>query len=97
MREIFNDFVKLDRRPDGTVRVPLGAEQVAPDLAGLHDGETVSLVMPGELEAEAVVVSERQSGWIVWYGILSGMDAIHDINPEALAEQERARSAAASE
>lgn len=78
------------------MRIPLGSEQSAPTLVGLRDGETVRLVMPGEREAEAVVVSERHDGWIVWYGIVSGMDAIQDIHPETIAEQERAHSAAAT-
>ena len=76
MREVFSDFMMLDRRPDGTVRIPLGAEEATNDLAGLVNGEHVRVVYPGELMAEAIVESEQVRGWTVWYAIVPNMDAI---------------------
>ena len=86
MREVFNDFMRLEQRPDGTVRIPLGAEQVSADLAGLTDGEHVRLIYPGELHAEAIVEREERDGWTLWYAVISSMDAIRDLHPDTLAE-----------
>ena len=85
MRELFSDFMEIERRADGTLRLPLGAEQAIPELRGLVDGEHVLLIYPENLEAEAIVTHEQQAGWTLWYAILSGEQAIHDIHPEALA------------
>jgi hypothetical protein len=90
MRELFNDFMQLERRSDGTVRIPLGAEQSSPELAGLAEGEHVRLIYPGNLLAEAIAESEERNEWKLWYAVLVSEDAIQDIHPEALTEAERA-------
>lgn len=89
MREIFNDFNRLERRPDGTVRIQLGIEGKSPQVSGLIDGERVRVIYPSELVAEALATHEEQNGFIVWYGEIASMDAIRDIHPETLAEQAR--------
>jgi hypothetical protein len=94
MREIFTDFMRLERRPDGTVRIPLGSQELSPDLEGLTDGERVCLVYPHELEAEATVAHERRDGDTVWYASISSMAAIRDIHPETLAERDQAPASA---
>jgi hypothetical protein len=80
MREVFSDFMVLDDRPDGTIRVPLGAESSASDLAGLSDGEAVLLVYPGNLRAPAIVQSEAPQGERYWFGTIASWDAIEDIH-----------------
>lgn len=93
LHEVFSDFVIRRPQPDGTVRIPLGtASADAPDLLGLHDGERVLLVMPGELRAEATVVGEPWQGTTYWYGILDSMEAIQDITPTAQPASPVARS-----
>lgn len=89
MREIFNDFMRLEHNPDGSVRIPLGAERDTADLRDLKDGEVVRIVYPGELVAEATVEHQEHNGHILWYGIVPNMDAIKDIHPDTLAEQRR--------
>jgi hypothetical protein len=86
MRQVFTDFMKLERRADGTVRIMLGAEQVTPDLAGLTDGERVRLTYPGELQADATVQREEHNGLTVWYAVVPSMDDIQDIHPDTLAD-----------
>jgi hypothetical protein len=90
MRELFTDFMRLERRPDGTVRIPLGSQELSPDLEGLTDGERVRLVYPHELEAEATIARERRDDYTLWYATLSSMAAIHDIHPETLSERDQA-------
>lgn len=97
MRELFTDFMRLERRPDGTVRIPLGSRELSPDLAGLSDGEHVRLVYPHELEAEATVAHERRDGYTLWYATLSSMAAIRDIHPETLSERDQAPASARHE
>ena len=87
MREIFNDFMRLEHNPDGSVRIPLGAERATDDLRGLKDGEVVRIIYPGELVAEAIVEHQERNGHILWYGMVPNMDAIKDIHPDTLAEQ----------
>ena len=96
MRKIFNDFTKLEQAPDGSVRIPLGAEQVSPELVGLADGERVRLVYPGELVADATVLHQARDGYTLWYALLTSMDEIHDIHPETLADQQKSESGASS-
>jgi hypothetical protein len=93
MRELFKDFMQLKRRPNGTIRIPLGADQTAPELVGLKVGERVRLIYPGNLTAEAAVEIEEHNGWRLWYAVLPNEDAIRDIHPETLAEAAQARAA----
>jgi hypothetical protein len=72
MRELFADFNSLDEDPELGRFITLGAESQVEELRGLEDGEHVLLQDPGELEAEAYVVSRtvRNEKW--WLGILTG-------------------------
>lgn len=81
MREVFSDFFRRETLPDGRVRIPLGAEQDVPDLRGLHDGEEVRLVLPGELTAQGLVESVTQGGYTLWYAVLASMGAIQPLEP----------------
>jgi len=83
MREVFSDFFRRETLPDGRVRIPLGAEQDAPDLLGLHDGDEVRLLMPGELHAIGQVQSVVVGDYTMWYAILPSMDAIQLLEPES--------------
>ncbi len=83
MREVFSDFMRLDRRPDGSVRVWLGAEQHSNALAGLTTGERIRVVYPGELLAEGIAECEQINGWTVWYAVLPSIKAIIDLSEEA--------------
>ena len=83
MREVFSDFFRRETLPDGRVRIPLGAEQDGPDLRGLHDGEVVRFVMPGELAAIGRVESVVVGDYTMWYAVLASMDAIQLLEPES--------------
>jgi len=85
MRQIFNDFMRLERRPDGSIRIPLGSEQSTPALVGLTTGDRVELIYPDNLAAEATVEHVEHNGRVLWYAILPNEDAIVDIHPETLA------------
>lgn len=90
MRDLFSDFTRLDRRPDGTVRVWLGAERPFNDLAGLVNGERVRVVMPGELLAEGIAESEHTDGWTIWYAVVPSIDAIVTLDEEGQPDEARA-------
>ena len=94
MREVFSDFMRFDRLPDGRIRIPLGTADVADDLKGLHEGERVRVCYPGNLEAEGVVDSESWQGTRYWYAVLESEQAIRDIHPETLAHAGEAASGA---
>lgn len=90
MREIINDFNVLEDQPDGSIRVPLGREGRTPGLEGLTDGEQVLIIHPFNLEAVAIVQSEVSAGRRYWYGILPGISAIQDIDPDSPANRPQA-------
>ncbi|HEV7129779.1 MAG TPA: hypothetical protein VGN32_20270 [Ktedonobacterales bacterium] len=83
MREVFSDFMRLERRSNGTVRVWLGAEQGNPDLKGICDGQRVLVIYPGELQAEGTVEHEQHGEWVTWYAIVPSWDTIQDISSDA--------------
>lgn len=85
MRQIFNDFMRLERRPDGSLRIPLGSEQSTPALTGLESGDHVTLIYPDNLVAEAAVERIERAGRVLWYAIVPNEDAIVDIHPDTLA------------
>ena len=73
MREIFSDFMRLERLPDGRRRIRLGQRTIQQE--GLHPGERVLLIEYGSLRAPAVircVPAEDGSGALRWYGELTG-------------------------
>jgi hypothetical protein len=82
MREVFSDFTRLEDRPDGTVRIPLGSDKHA-DLRDLRDGERVLVRLPGELEAEATAQSIPWQGAHFWYALVTSRTAIHIIETDA--------------
>ncbi len=93
LNEVFSDFFVREELPDGRVRIPLGsASERTPDLLGLHDGERVLLVMPGELQAESTVTGEPWHGTIYWYGIIDSIENIEDISPAPQPAEPRANS-----
>jgi len=94
MREVFSDFMRLERRPDGSVRIRLGAEGSAADLTGLVAGERVRVIYPGELVAQATIAREVHDGRTFLYALLPSVEAIHDIHPDTLAEQRRTGTSA---
>jgi hypothetical protein len=85
----------LDRRPDGSVRIWLGAEEPSNDLAGLTEGERVCVVYPGELMAEGMAQSEYANGWTTWYAVMPSMDAIVSLYDER--QPDRAPASATQE
>ncbi|HUY77322.1 MAG TPA: hypothetical protein VMV29_11160 [Ktedonobacterales bacterium] len=85
MRQIFNDFMKLQRRSDGSIRIPLGSDQSEQALIGLADGDHVELIYPENLVAEAIVEHVEHEGRVLWYAVVPNEDAIVDIHPETLA------------
>jgi hypothetical protein len=89
LHEVFSDFNVLETQADGRIRIPLGAESVAPDLQGLQDGQVVLILYPDELQAVGTVESELYNGMHFWYAVLPNRDAIQNIHPEAIAERER--------
>jgi len=88
LHAVFSDFNVIETLADGRVRIPLGAESVAPDLQGLQEGQPVLVLYPDELQAIGTVESEQYSGVRFWYAMLSNRDAIQNIHPEAIAERE---------
>lgn len=94
MREVFSDFMRFDRMPEGHIRIPLGTADVADDLKDLREGERMRVYYPGNLEAEGVVESEPWQGTRYWYAVLEGEQAIRDIHPETLAQASEASPSA---
>lgn len=81
MREVFSDFTRLEDRPDGTVRIPLGSDKHA-DLRDLREGEQVLVRLPGELEAEATTQSMPWQGIRFWYALVASRTAIRVIEAD---------------
>lgn len=83
MHQVFADFADISIRPElglGT-SIPLGREDVNPELASLHDGEAVLLVEWGELQAVGTAKLIERDGYRYWYGLLRR----EDIQPVAIA------------
>ena len=85
MREVFADFMGLERLPDGRRRIRLSQRTIQRE--GLRQGDRVMLIEYGSLSAPAVIVSETApdgSGAMRWYGDLIGdieeLDADNDDN-----------------
>jgi len=73
LREIFADFMRLERLPDGWRSIRLGHRTIQQE--GLHPGDRVLLIEYGSLCAPAVMLSvpaEDGSGAMRWYGELTG-------------------------
>ncbi len=87
MRQILNDFMMSQLRPDGTVRIPLGSESRSSQLAGLSGGERILIVYPGNLSAEAVAASTVSDGERWWYGVVASADAIRNLDTDGPIEQ----------
>ena len=85
MRQIFNDFMRLERRPDGSIRIPLGSAQSTPALVGLESGDHVEVIYPDNLTAIATVERVERAGRVLWYAVVPNEDALVDIHPETLA------------
>lgn len=70
MREVRADYNDLSRRPalglDGDT-LPLGTEDVFPDLATLHDGEALLVIEPGEVVGEGEAIHLDAQGKRYWY------------------------------
>ena len=84
MRTLFADFMDLLERPGLGLSVPLGTEDVVPDLSELHPGERVLLVQPDELRAEATVQPVEAHGRRCWYGIMESRAVIEIIDPDSV-------------
>jgi len=72
-REMFADFMGLERLPDGRRRLRLGRRTIQQE--GLHPGDQVLLIEYGSLRAPAVMVcvpAEDGAGAMRWYGELTG-------------------------
>jgi hypothetical protein len=72
MRELFADFNSLDEDPELGRFITLGTESRVDELRGLEEGERVLLKEPGELQAQAYVVSQMVRGEKWWQGVLTG-------------------------
>ena len=73
MREVFADFMGLERLPDGRRRIRLNLRTIQRE--GLHQGDHVMLLEYGDLRAPAVITTETAadgSGALRWYGDLTG-------------------------
>ncbi len=73
MREVFADFMGLERLPDGRRRIRLSQHTIQRE--GLHQGDQVMLIEYGDLRAPAVITTETAadgSGTLRWYGDLIG-------------------------
>jgi len=73
MREIFADFTRLARLPDGRRRIRFGQRTIQQE--GLHSGDRMLLIAYGSLCAPAVMLSvpaEDGTGATRWYGELTG-------------------------
>jgi len=70
MREVRADYNDLSRRPalglDGDT-LPLGTEDVFPDLAALRDGEALLVIEPGEVVGEGEAIHRDAHGKRYWY------------------------------
>ncbi len=70
MREVRADSNDLSRRPalglDGDT-LPLGTEDVFPDLATVRDGETLLVIEPGEVVGEGEAIHRDANGKRYWY------------------------------
>ncbi len=85
LRQVFADFARLEERPDLGLSIPLGREDRTPKLAELTEGERVLLIEPDNLCAEGTVKPIDSGGYRYWFGILDGIAAIRDIDPDTLA------------
>lgn len=70
MREVRADYNALSRRPalglDGDT-LPLGTEDIFPDLATLHDGESLLVIEPGEVVGAGEAIHRDANGKRYWY------------------------------
>ena len=70
MREVRADYNDLSHRPalglDGET-LPLGTEDIFPELANLQDGETLLVIEPGEVVGEGEAVHRDANGKRYWY------------------------------
>lgn len=94
LRQVFADFARLGERPGLGLSVPLGREDISPELAELKEGDRVLLIEWDNLCAEGTVRPLDRDGYRYWFGILDNMAAIRDIDPDTIAEQERSAHAA---
>jgi hypothetical protein len=70
MREVFADFMLLERLPDGCRRIRLHQQTIARE--GLHEGDTVMLIEYGSLRAPARIEHVEGDGKSRWYGVITG-------------------------
>lgn len=92
--EVFADFARLGERPGLGLSVPLGREDVSPELAALKEGDRVLLIEWDNLCAEGTVKPIESDGYRYWFGILDGMAAIRTLEPREPTDQEREAGAA---
>jgi hypothetical protein len=79
--EVFADFARLGARPeDGMgLSVPMGTDDLQPDLRGLREGQRVALVEWGNLWAEGTVHIVESGGHRYYYGVIARREDIRDI------------------
>jgi hypothetical protein len=73
MKEVFSDFMLIERLPDGQERVRIPRRQI--EQASVQAGDEVTLIEYDNLRAKARI--EYENGH--WYGLILG--AVEDINP----------------
>jgi len=73
MKELFSDFMLIERLPGGQERVRIPARQI--EQAEVSEGDEVILIEYDNLRATAHI--QRENGH--WYGVIIG--AVEDINP----------------
>ena len=81
MFTIEHDFFPIYRDIDGRAYVLLGTNVSKPELHSLQESQTISIVMPEQLQAEAVVHILPHKGFLEYRGYIIG--EIADIEPES--------------
>lgn len=77
MQTIEHDFFPIYHDPDGRAYVLLGTSIGKPELQSLQEAEAITLLMPEQLRAEAVVHIVSHEGFAEYRGyIVSEIEAL---------------------
>ena len=79
--EVFADFMTLGERSRYGIglSVPMGRDDLQPDLRELHEGQRVALVEWDNLWAEGTVHIVESGGHRYYYGVIARREDIRDI------------------